>query len=192
MPAERSRIKHKIVLPSIALSQFLHKALFDEATFALFMENTAGALQSSGIELEENVTEDALMRLRFLVERARDFVIKERINSAKFEEIFGITVLNPRLLDVSLQALTLSKTDTSSEIYYSEQNSESNRGSSTDFNNSDAVNDAHSDHYSNTSFGGLQYTLPEERFSRVPLLDSLSLGVLIAKIDSQLKELGPY
>jgi len=184
-------IRYKIKLPSFALSQCLREAIFKPAPFALFMENTAGALQNSGVELDDDVPEEALMRLRFLVERAREYVLSAKIDVAKFEQIFGITVANPPLTNLTIQALALSQADTSSEIYYAEQNSDSNRGSNTDFNNSDAVNDSHSDHYSNSSWGGLQFP-GEERFLRTPLLDALTLGTLIAQIDNQLKELGPY
>jgi hypothetical protein len=192
MLGEKKRIKHTIVLPSIALSQFLHKTVFDEASFALFMENTVGALEKSGIKLDATVSDDALMRLRFLVERARTCVIKEKINSVKFEELFGISVAHAQLQDLTLNVRAQTQSDAAVDVYYAEQKSESNRGSNTDFNGSGTVSESRTDHYSTTNFSGRQVTLPEERFTRVPLLDALSLGTLIAKVDVQLKELGNY
>ena len=111
MVANKSRITNKIVLPSYALSQFLRKVVFDEGTFALFMENSAGTLKNCGIELNCCVSDDALMRLRFLVVRARDFVINEKIDSTKFEEIFGLSVVNLKLQDIKLKAATMAKAD---------------------------------------------------------------------------------
>jgi hypothetical protein len=192
MVAQKSRITHKIVLPTYALSQFLRKAVFEEETFALFMENSARALKNSGIELDPGVSDDALMRLRFLVVRAHDFVVKEKINSAKFEELFGISVVNARLQDIKLKSGIMVKADAVVDVYYSEQKSEQNRGASTEFKNMDAVNDTRSDHWSTTKFDGKGILRPEDRFIRVPLLDALTLGTVIAKVDSQLKELGTY
>jgi hypothetical protein len=192
MVASKSRIAHKIILPSYALSKFLRKAVFDEETFSLFMENSAGTLKNSGIELDSCVSEEALMRLRFLVVRAHDFVIKGKINSAKFEEIFGIAVVNPKLKDVSLKVGVMTKAEASVDVYRQETQSESNRGANTEFKNQDALTDSRTDHWSTTKFDGKGIARPEDRFTHVPLLDALTLGTLIAKMDSQLKELGKY
>lgn len=189
MVASKSRITHKIILPSYALSTFLRKAVFDEETFSLFMENSAGALKNSGIELDSCVSEEALMRLRFLVVRAHDFVIKGKINSAKFEELFGIAVINPKLKDVSLKVGVMAKADASVDVYYSEKQTESHRGANTEFKNQDALTESRTDHWSTTKFDGKGIARPEDRFAHVPLLDALTLGTLIAKMDSQLKEL---
>jgi hypothetical protein len=191
MVPAKGRITHKIVLPSYALSQFLHKAVFDQVTFSLFMENSAGTLKNNGIELDCCVTAEALMRLRFLVTRARDFVVKERISAAKFEELFGLTVVNVDLQDVAITVAVEVRAEAAVDVQYSEQNTESNRGSNTDF-SSGTVNDSHTDHYSTTQFGGKESLPPEERFNRVPLLDALTVGTIIAKMDSQLKEQGSY
>lgn len=189
MAASKSRITHRIVLPSYALSNFLKKAVFDEETFALFMENSMAALKNSGIELEPGVSEEALMRLRFLVVRAHDFARKGKIDSARFEELFGLVVVNPKLKDVSLKVGVTAKSDASVDVYYSEQQSESNRGAKTEFKNQDALTDSHTDHWSTTKWDGKGIARPEDRFTHVPLLDALTLGTLIAKMDSQLKEL---
>lgn len=190
MVASKSRITHKIILPSYALSKFLRKAVFDEEAFSLFMENSTGALKNSGIELDSCVSEEALIRLRFLVVRAHDLVINGKINSAKFEELFGIAVVNPKLKDVSLKVGVMAKADASVDVYYSEKQTESHRGANTEFKNQDAVTESRTDHWSTTKWGGKEIARPEERFTHVPLLDSLTLGMLIAKMDSQLKELG--
>lgn len=190
MVASKSRITHKIVLPSCALSTFLRKAVFDEETFSLFMENSAGALKNNGIDLDSSVSEDALMRLRFLVVRAHDFVSKGKINSAKFEEIFGIAVVNQKLKDVSLKVGVMAKAEASVDVYYSEKQTESHRGANTEFKNQDALTESRTDHWSTTTWGGKELARPEERFIHVPLLDAVTVGTLIAKIDSQLKELG--
>lgn len=192
MVANKSRITHKIVLPSYALSKFLREAVFDEETFSLFMENSAGVLKNAGIELDSCISEEALMRLRFLVVRAHDFVIKGKINSAKFEEIFGIAVVNPKLKDVSLKVGVMAQADASVDVYRQETQSESNRGAKTEFKNQDALTDSHTDHWSTTKFDGKGIARPEDRFTHVPLLDALTLGTIIAKMDSQLKELGKY
>ncbi len=190
MAPNKSRITHKIVVPSYAVSQFLRKAVFDEETFAIFMENSARALKNSGIELDCSVPDEALMRLRFLVVRARDYVVKEKINSAKFEELFGIVVVNQGLQDIKLKAAVMVKADATVDVRYMENSSESNRGSSTEWNNRDALTDTRSDHWSTTNFGGKGISRPEDRFIRVPLLDTVSLVTVIAKLDSKLKELG--
>lgn len=189
MIANKNRITHKIVIPSYALSKFLRKAVFDEETFSLFMENSTGVLKNSGIELDSSVSEEALIRLRFLVVRAHDFVIKGKINSAKFEEIFGIMVVNPKLRDVTLKAGAMAKAEASVDVYYSEKQTESHRGANTNFKH-DALTESHTDHYSTTKFDGKEIVRPEDRFTRAPLLDALTLGTLIAKMDSRLKELG--
>ena len=49
MPAEKIRIRQRIALPSFALSQFPHQAVFDEVACALFTEQVA-ALQNSGMD----------------------------------------------------------------------------------------------------------------------------------------------
>lgn len=190
MGAVKRRITHKIVLPSFALSQFLRKAVFDEETFSLFMENSAGALKNCGIELDSSVSDEALMRLRFLVVRAHDFVIKNKINSAKFEQLFGIEVVNPRLQDIKLKAFVMAEADTTVDVYYSEKQSERHRGANTEWQKKDALTESHTDHYSTTKFDGQEIVHPEDRFIRVPLLDALTLGTLIGKMDNQLKELG--
>jgi hypothetical protein len=192
MVASNRRITHKIVLPSYAFSKFLRKAVFDEETFALFMENSAGALKSNGIELDACVSEEALMRLRFLVVRAHDFVLKGKINSAKFEELFGMVVVNPQLKDVSLKVGVMAKAEASVDVYYSEKQTESHRGANTEFKNQDALTESRTDHWSTTKWDGKGIARPEDRFTHVPLLDALTLGSLIAKMDSQLKELGKY
>lgn len=192
MAANKSRITHKIVLPSYALRTFLRKAVFDEETFSLFMENSTGVLTSSGIKLDSSVSEDALTRLRFLVARAHDFVLKEKLDLAKFEEIFGIAVVNPRLRDIRLKIGAMVNSEASVDVYYSEKQSESNRGANTEWKNQDALSDSRSDHWSTTKFDGEEIMRPEDRFTRAPLLDALTLGMLIAKMDSKLKELGKY
>lgn len=190
MVPNKSRINHSMVLPSIALSQFLRKAVFDQEMFSLFMENSAGALKSCGIELDHCVSEEALMRLRFLVLRTRDFVVTQKIDKAKFEELFGISVVNQKFVDLKIKAAREAAANAAVDVYYAEQSSEQNRGSNTEFNKRDAVNDTRSDHYSSTKFDGKELSRPEDRFIRVPLLSTLILGVVIAKLDSQLKELG--
>ncbi|MDG4476939.1 hypothetical protein [Thiovibrio frasassiensis] len=192
MVASNRRITHKIVLPSYAFSKFLRKAVFDEETFALFMENSAGALKSNGIELDACVSEEALMRLRFLVVRAHDFVLKGKINSAKFEELFGVVVVNPQLKDVSIKVGVMAKAEASVDVYYSEKQTESHRGANTEFKNQDAITESRTDHWSTTKWDGKGIARPEDRFTHVPLLDAVTLGSLIAKMDSQLKELGKY
>ncbi len=186
----KDRITYKIIVPSYAFSKFLRQAVFDEATFSLFMENSAAVLRSNGVALHANVAEDALMRLRFLVARTHDFVLKQKIDSAKFEELFGIVVVNPELQDIKLTVGATVKADTSVDVTYSEQQSESHRGASTEFKNQDAITESRSDHWSTTKWTGKEIIHPEERFIRVPLLDSLTLGTLLAKMDSKLKELG--
>jgi len=190
MAPNKDRINHKIVLPSIALSQFLRKVVFDEEAFALFMENSSGALKSCGIELDYCVSDEALMRLRFLLARTRDFVVSQKIEKARFEEIFGITVSNHQLRDIKLKAATQAQADAAVDVYYAEQSSEQNRGANTEFNKRDAVSDTRSDHYSSTKFDGKELSRPEDRFVSVPLLSTLVLGMVIAKLDSQLKQLG--
>lgn len=184
-----SRITQKIVLPSYALSQFLRKVVFDEQMFALFLENSEGALKSCGIEMDSCLSEEALMRLRFLIIRARDFVVKEKIDAARFEEIFGLSVVNVRLQDIKLKAAAMIKADAAVDVYYAEQNSESNRGASTEFNNRDSVTDTRSDHYSTTKFDGKELFRPEDRFLRAPLVSTLILATVIAKLDVKLKEM---
>jgi len=192
MVAIKSRITHNIVLPSVALSQFLRKVVFDQEMFSLFLENSVGALKSCGIELDCCVSDQALTRLRFLVIRARDFVVNQKIDKAKFEEIFGIAVVNAKFHDIKLKAATVAQVDAAVDVYYAEQSSEQNRGANTDFNKRDAVSDTRSDHYSSTRFDGKEIFRPEDRFVRVPLLDTLTLGTVVAKMDSQLKELGAF
>ncbi len=190
MDFSKNRITHKIVVPSYALSNFLRRAVFDEEAFSLFMENSAAVLSKNGIKLDPSISEDALMRLRFLVTRARDFVLKEKINAAKFEELFGIIAINQNLQDMKLKTATISEAETSVDVYYSETQSESHRGASTEFKNQDSITESRSDHWSTTKWNGREILHPEDRFIRTPLLDSLTLGMLIAKIDGRLKDYG--
>lgn len=190
MDFSKNRITHKIVVPSYALSNFLRRAVFDEEAFSLFMENSAAVLSKNGIKLDPSISEDALMRLRFLVTRARDFVLKEKINAAKFEELFGIIAINQNLQDIKLKTATISEAETSVDVYYSETQSESHRGASTEFKNQDSITESRSDHWSTTKWNGREILHPEDRFIRTPLLDSLTLGMLIAKIDGRLKDYG--
>lgn len=190
MEFSKNRITHKIVVPSYALSNFLRRAVFDEEAFSLFMENSAAVLSKNGIKLDPSISEDALMRLRFLVTRARDFVLKEKINAAKFEELFGIIAINQNLQDIKLKTATISEAETSVDVYYSETQSESHRGASTEFKNQDSITESRSDHWSTTKWNGREILHPEDRFIRTPLLDSLTLGMLIAKIDGRLKDYG--
>lgn len=192
MAANKGRITHKIAVPSHALSQFLRKVVFDEDTFCRFMENSAGTLRTCGVELDSSVSEEALTRLRFLVVRAHDYVVKEKIDSARFEQIFGIAAVNPRLQDIKLKAAAMVKADATVDVYYSEQQSESNRGASTEWKNQDAISESRSDHWSTTKFDGRELLRPEDRFIRVPLLDAFTLGTIVAKVESQLKQLGNY
>ena len=190
MSADKRRITYKIVLPSYALRRFLCKAVFEEETFSLFMENSARVLKNNGIELDPGISEEALMRLRFLVVRAHGFAIEGKINSAKFEEIFGIEVVNPKLQDIKLKAAAMAKSEASVDVYYSEKQTESHRGANTEWKNKDALTESRTDHWSTTKFDGREFARPEDRFSHVPLLDALTLGMLIAKMDRRLKELG--
>ena len=192
MKAKKSRITHKIVIPSYALSTFLRQAVFDEESFSLFMENSVGFLRNSGIELDSSVSEDAMIRLRFLVARAHDCVIKEKINSAKFEELFGIVVANSKLQDIKLNIGATIQSEASVEVYYSEKQTESHRGSNTDFQKQDAVTESHTDHWSTTKWDGKEIVRPEDRFTHVPLLDALTLGMLITKMESNLNAFGKY
>lgn len=188
MATDKARINHSIVLPSVALSQFLRKVVFDEDAFALFMENSEGALKSCGIELDQCVSEDALMRLRFLVMRTRDFVASKKIEKARFEELFGISVAHHKFRDLKLKAQI--QADAAVDVYYSEQSTERNRGANTEFNQRQSVSDTRSDHYSTTKFDGKELTRPEDRFVAVPLVSTLVIGMVIAKLEVQLKELG--
>lgn len=206
MVTKTSRVTHKIEVPSFALSKVLRQAIFDGEAFSVFMENTAGVLKSNGVELGSGISEDALMRLRFLVERARNYAVNEKINSTKFEELFGIEVVNARsdvvyLTDrnvvsdanIKTKAETVSagRISTSADVYYSEQQSESHRGASTEWKNQDALTESRTDHWSTTKFNGNDFVnRPEERFVRTPLLDALTLGKLLGKMDIRLKELG--
>lgn len=188
MATDKKRINHSIVLPSAALSKFLRKVVFDEDTFALFMENSVGALRSCGVEFDGCVTEDAMMRLRFLVVRSRDLVASRKIEKTRFEEVFGISVAHANLRDITLKAAAGAQADAAVDVYYAEQKSESNRGSTTDF-TSGAVTSSKTDHYSTTKFDGKELTRPEDRFVAVPLLSTVVLGMVIAKLEVQLKEL---
>jgi hypothetical protein len=188
MVADKSRITHKIALPSYALRQFLRKTIFDEESYATFMENSIAALKRCGVELDPCLSEEALMRLRFLIFRAHDYVVKQKIDAVKFEELFGIVVSNLKLQDIKLGVAVELSADSSTDVYYLEQNSESNRGSNTEWNKADALTDTRSDHYSVTKFQGKEIGRPDDRFARVPLLDAVTLGTLIAKVEAKLNE----
>gem|GEM_PF-1726683 len=206
MVTKTNRVTHKIEVPSFALSKVLRQAIFDAEAFAVFMENTSGALKNNGVELGSGISDDALMRLRFLVDRARNYVVKQKINSTKFEELFGVEVVNARS-DVAFEIDTDTdriaqvtrtregtypgKISGSADVYYSEKQSESHRGASTEWKNQDALTESRSDHWTQTNFEGRDLiNRPEERFVRTPLLDALTLGKLLGKMDIRLRELG--
>lgn len=192
MSAIEKRISQKIKLPSAALNNALRHAIFDQDAFAVFLENTTGALKSNGVELDANISNKALMRLRFLVVRAHDLLVDKKMNASKFEQLLGLDVIDSNFA-VMLESKTergVERTiDAQANIYYSEQQSESNRGSNTDWSKRDAVSNTGSDHWSTTKFDGKGFLRPEERFIRAPLLDALSLGEIIAKIEARLKEI---
>ena len=176
MATEISRITQKIVLPSYELSQFLRKAVFDEETFSLFMENSAKTLANNGVELDTSVAEDALMRLQSLVARAHKFVVKEKIDSAKFENVFGISVADVADAAAWTKIGKDTGTDTGTSTYPDPSTEPS-------------------PHYTNddTKFvAGKEVLRPDDRFIRTPLLDALTLGTVIAGLDSQLKALEKF
>ncbi len=197
MTKAAERITHRITLPSHAFSQFLRKAIFDDETFALVMENTEMTLKNHNITTSDDVSEEALMQLRFILMRAHGFVKQEKINEARFEQIFGINVAASRYQDISAHFVTKAEAkaefaqriDTQSDIFYSEQQSESHRGINVDFEQNSMPHTRTNHHYS-TKFDGRD--LMTERFIRTPLLNALTLGDLMARIDRQLTELGDF
>lgn len=185
------RITHKIEVPSYALRKFLRQTVFDEESYLLFMENSLAFLKNNGIELDSSVSEEALMQLRALVDRAHYFVVEEKIDSAKFEDLFGIVVTNPKMPEAMIKSKIATRIQTYADIYYAEANSDSHRGSNTEFKNHDALTETRSNTHHKTSWDGNDLIRrPEDRFGHAPLLDALSLGMLIGKIDTRLKELG--
>ncbi len=193
------RITHRITLPSHAFNQFLRKAIFDDDTFALVMENTEMTLKNHGVITNDDVSDEALMQLRFILMRAHAYVKENKVNAARFEQIFGIKVAAGRYQDISAQFVPEIKSSVKVEqaqrinvqfdIFYSEQKSQSHRGINTDFEENSMPHTRTSHHYS-TSFDGND--LVKDQFIRTPLLDALTLGDLMARIDRQLKELGDY
>jgi len=170
METKTSRITQKIEFPSDQLSQILQLAVFDEKVFSQFSEDPAKTLANHGLELDLNVKEDALVQLRSLVVRAHEFAVKKLIDSAKFEAIFGFAA-------GGLQ------------VAYSEECQNTNRGKDTSWENQDAVPNSGTKSWHSTEFNSCKVDRlrPEDRFLRVPLLDALTLGAVIAKMDSQLK-----
>ena len=192
------RITHRITLPSHALSQFLRKAIFDDDTLALVLENTALTLKNHGVIAADDVSDDALMQLRFILLRAHGYIKENKVNAARFEQIFGINVTKGRYQETTAEFVPvkaeakveqIQRINTQFDIYYSEQKSESHRGVNTDFGENSMPNTRTNHHYS-SSFEGKDLMI--DQFIRTPLLDALTLGDLMARIDRQLRELGDY
>lgn len=208
-PAKRKRISFRIKLPSTAFSQFLKETIFDPNAFRAFTENPKGVLEARGVMVDASVTEDVLTRLRFTIIRARNFVVKEKVTGSRFEEIFGryenIFAVREDS-EICVETRTDTEPDTTVEhgskvtvgpqasfaVEYSEQSSETNRGADTSWEGQDAVANSHSDHWSTTKFEGERIAHLKDRFARVPLLDAITLGRLMAQFHIRLKEFGNY
>ena len=208
MVKAKKRIRFRINLPSVGLGNFWRNVIFDLDNFKLFMENTEGFLESHGVKFDPSVNQDTLMRLRFTVARIRTYVVKEKVPVKQFENVFGIFTPEVELQDVSVfreiesarQAereieSTVARTrDASTEVYYSEKQSESHRGANTEWDKHDALTHSSSDHWSTTKFesDGQHIIHPDELFQRTPLLDMATLSRILTQMDIRLKDFGNY
>jgi hypothetical protein len=206
---EKKRISFNISLPSLSLKQCLQKVIFDGNVFLSFDENPRGVLEANGIKLDPSVTDEIIMRLKFTLIRARNFIVKEKIDVKRFEEIFG---RYENIFGVREDSSVFLVPDTNIEpdsditpgrafnvegrgpVEYSEKQSESNRGANTDWNKQDALSDSKSDHWSTTKFetDGSQLAHIKDRFIRTPLLDAFTLSRLITQYHIRMKEFGNY
>jgi hypothetical protein len=202
------RIRFRINLPSVGMGNFWRKAIFDLDGFKLFMENTEGFIENHGVKLDPSMNRDSLMRLRFTVARIRNYVVTEKVPVNQFENVFGIFTPEAELRDVSvfreigsdrqaereIESEAAMVRQTSAEVYYSEKQSESHRGSNTEWDKHDALSHSSSDHWSNTKFetDGKHILYPDELFQRTPLLDTATLSRILTQMDIRLKEFGNY
>lgn len=205
MKKQPERISFRINMPSCAFMKFMKKTVFDKDAFNIFVENPRAALESEGVSLDDSVTPDMLIRLKFTIIRARGFISKEKVRLERFEDIFGISKFIPGYemmpeLDAEINMNRETEADiqyrqeihTSAIVEYSEKSSETNRGSNTSWEGQDAVANSKSDHWSTTKFEGEHLFRPDDRFYRAPLLDSAALSSLITQFHIRLKEYGDY
>jgi hypothetical protein len=208
MAKVKKRIRFRITLPSVALGNFWRNVIFDLDNFKLFMENTAGFLGHHGVRLDPSVNQDSLVQLRFTVARIRNYVVEEKVPVKQFENIFGIFTPETQLQDVSvfretasdreveraIESMAERAQDASTEVYYSEKQSESHRGSNTEWDKHDALSHSSSDHWSTTKFAsdGKHIIDPDELFQRTPLLDIATLSRILTQMDIRLREFGNY
>ena len=135
---EKKRISFRIIMPSVAFSQFLRKVVYDENHYNLFLENSEKVLRSHGVKLAEPLSNKAFADLRFTIREIHDYVTSARIPPGDSGQVFGIVDVGPPVL-------------------YSEYSTESNRGVSTHFEpDTQAVTSSSTDHEHTTSFSGIE------------------------------------
>lgn len=201
------RIDVQIRMPSVAFMQFLRKVVSDEEAWALFRENPRAVLRNHGVELDASVGPEALMTLAFAIERAREIVADKRFRGAAFESIFAVVPHEPldtltptKTTQVSALAAatgtgTGSGTGTSATILSSAQASAfkiayQNRGSYTDFQQQQAIENIRTNHTRTLDWGVRGGALEATTWlGSAPLLDSLTLGRLLGELDLALRAL---
>ncbi len=205
MVKQLSRISFRIKMPSVAFTQFMKKVVFDKEKFSLFIENPKGVLETAGVKLGDSVTADMLMRFKFTMIRARNFVTKEKVGLDRFEDVFGISKTIPEFgidPDLDIDTEVRRNVDIAAEwrqdasfsgvVEYSERSSETHRGANTSWENQDALTNSKSDHWTTRNFEGEHVFRPEDRFYQAPLLDAVTLSSLMTQFDIRLKEYGKY
>lgn len=191
------RITKKVSLPSPTLQKFLKEIISNDDAYLSFLEDTPAALRSHGLELSADVPAHLLSDFRFAVDRARSH-IKESKDKLRFEDVFRIPVVGLGKGGLELEPYTareLSQEQSrdyartqnvsfAGQIYYSEQSSSENRGSSTNF--SDGMTPTKStDRWSTKNFGGTSIFEGdpwEERFDRAPLISAEVVTQIINSI----------
>ncbi|MBM3162386.1 MAG: hypothetical protein FJZ79_03490 [Chlorobi bacterium] len=181
--AKPGRINASIGLPSPTLQTFLKNIIFDDEAYLVFLENPKGAMSRHGLEIAGDVTGEMVVAFRFTIERIRNAVRKSR-KKLHFEDIFRLPLLEIdagriRIREVAVAAAA------STDIYYSDTKSESNRGRSTEFDpKTEAVANSKTESWSTTKFSGSSI-FPDnirERFDRTPLLSADTLKKVIDSV----------
>ena len=179
------RINEKIKPISPTFQVFIKDLLFNDDAYLVFLQNLKASLSAHGIDPSPDLTQQALIDFRFVLENARI-----KLNSDKklrFEDIFRLPVLTIDDAHLKFKAKTVGVA-TSVEVYYSEKSSESNRGSNTDWGGSGTVSEKGTDHYSTTKFETssiFKDDIVRERFFRAPMLSNDMIVQLTKAIDTK-------
>jgi hypothetical protein len=188
-PRTTKRITKKISIPSPTLQTFLKDLLFNDEAYLTFLENVQGSLSSHGLEFAPDVSEKLLIDFRFAVDRARR-AVKKSGEKLRFEDVFKLPIIAIDEGNLQLKPGTI-RAAKRVDVYYSDADSESNRGTHTHFSpDTESQTRSSTDHWSTTKWDStsiFKNDYRKERFSRCPLLSAETMKQLTKAIDVSAK-----